>query len=214
MDDQEIIKHFNILYYVASSQTWKNTRWMGVLLQKYPTDLWNYQEMLYEIRPDLIIETGTLFGGSAYYMAHLCDMLGNGKIITIDNNSYGDDFDTTRPFHQRIKYLLGSSTDPEIIAQLEKSITPDMKVMVILDSDHRKDHVLSEMKLYSKFVTKNSYLIVEDSNINGHPVYSTFGPGPMEAIDEFLLTNNEFIIDVTREKFMLTTNPKGYLKKV
>jgi cephalosporin hydroxylase len=70
------------------------------------------------------------------------------------------------------------------------------------------------MNLYNKFVTKNSYLIVEDSSINGHPVYRDFGPGPMEAIDEFLLTNREFIIDYSREKYMLTTNPKGYLKKL
>ena len=70
------------------------------------------------------------------------------------------------------------------------------------------------MKLYSKFVTKDSYLIVEDSNINNHPVFPEYGPGPMEAIDEFMLINKDFEIDLFREKFMMTFNPRGYLKKI
>jgi cephalosporin hydroxylase len=147
-------------------------------------------------------------------MDHLCDILGNGKIITIDNNEYTDDFDKIRPFHSRIKYLLGSSTDSEIIKIVEANINSNMKILVILDSNHSKDHVLKELKLYNKFVTKDSYLIVEDSSINGHPLYPNYGPGPMEAIDEFLLTNYDFIIDSSKEKFMLTTNSRGYLKKI
>ena len=212
--EQEIINDFNMVYYVNNDQTWKNTNWMGVSLQKFPTDLWIYQEILYEVRPDLIIETGTLYGGSAYYMAHLCDVLGNGRIITIDNNAYGDNIKTARPFHQRISYVFGSSTDPEIVKRVKDSINPNMRVLVVLDSDHSKSHVLNEMNIYNKFVTKDSYLIVEDSNINGHPVVVGFGPGPYEAIDEFLSTNTEFIADRSKEKFMLTSNPKGYLKKI
>lgn len=86
--------------------------------------------------------------------------------------------------------------------------------MVILDSDHKKVHVLNELKIYSKFVSKGSYLIVEDSNINGHPVLPNFGLSPMEAIKDFLKENKNFIIDKTKEKFFLTFNPNGYLKRI
>jgi cephalosporin hydroxylase len=85
--------------------------------------------------------------------------------------------------------------------------------MVILDSDHHKDHVLRELEIYSKFVTNGSYIIVEDTNINGHPVRPKFGPGPTEAVKEFLKGSRDFVIDKSREKFFLTFNPNGYLKK-
>jgi cephalosporin hydroxylase len=88
--------------------------------------------------------------------------------------------------------------------------------MVILDSDHSKDHVAKELELYHGFVTNGSYLVVEDSNLNGHPVYSGFGqgPGPMEALQEFLPKHPEFEIDKSKEKFLMSFNPNGYLKKV
>ena len=86
--------------------------------------------------------------------------------------------------------------------------------MVILDSDHGKDHVLNELRTYSPFVTKGSYLIVEDTNINGHPVLHDFGPGPMEAVEDFLKENQNFTVDKSKEKFYLTFNPKGYLRKI
>ena len=100
------------------------------------------------------------------------------------------------------------------MAQVGKLISDKDKVMVILDSDHHKEHVLNELRIYGKFVTKESYIIVEDTNINGHPVYPDFGPGPMEAVEEFLRENKNFVIDKTREKFYLTFNPRGYLKKI
>lgn len=217
MNRQETIDNFHDLYFNTQT-TWKNTSWMGIKVQKIPTDLFIYQEILYEVKPDLIIETGTLNGGSAYYLAHICDILGNGKIVTVDIIP-----NVNRPTHSRIQYILGSSVSPEAVEEIENIlklgdevkniISSDMKVLVILDSDHSKDHVLKELNLYSKFVTKGSYLIVEDSCVNGHPLYPDFGPGPMEAIDEFMINNTEFEIDKSREKFMLTFNPNGYLKR-
>jgi cephalosporin hydroxylase len=139
-------------------------------------------------------------------------MVGNGKIVTIDIDEMEG-----RPQHQRIEYLLGSSVSVEIVGQVRKIIHEsgnNTRIMVILDSDHHKEHVLKELRIYNTFVTKGSYLIVEDTNINGHPVAPQFGPGPMEATEEFLKENQDFIIDKTKEKFYLTFNPGGYLKKI
>ena len=117
------------------------------------------------------------------------------------------------PQHTLIEYMTGSSTDPKIIAQLKEK-TKGKTVMVILDSDHKKSHVLEELNLYRELVSPGQYLIVEDSNINGNPTNLEHGPGPMEAILEFLPQNPSFVVDKDRERFMMTLNPNGYLKKI
>ena len=205
---KNIINQFHVLYYNSLSQTWNNTYWMGIPVLKCPLDLWIYQEIIFKTRPDIIIECGTAKGGSALYLASVCDLVNNGRVITVDIEDNKD-----KPKHKRITYLLGSSISKQIIEKIKK-LVGNKKIMVILDSDHSKQHVLSELKIYSKFVTKESYLIVEDTNINNHPVLSNFGPGPMEALKEFLKENKNFIIDKEKEKFYLTFNPKGYLKKI
>jgi cephalosporin hydroxylase len=86
-------------------------------------------------------------------------------------------------------------------------------VLVILDSDHSREHVLDELRLYAGLVTPGSYLVVEDTNVNGHPVFAEHGPGPMEALEAFLAETDEFEVDATREKFFLTFNPRGFLRK-
>ena len=88
------------------------------------------------------------------------------------------------------------------------------RVLVTLDSDHSKNHVLDELRIYSPLVSKGSYLIVEDSNINNHPVYPSFGPGPMEALREFIKGNNDFAIDERNEKHLMAFNPKGLLRRI
>ncbi len=203
-----IINDFHKLYYNLQNQTWMNTYWLGVITQKCPLDLWIYQEIIFKVKPDLIIETGTAKGGCALFLASLCDLINRGEVITIDISE-----DKERPHHPRIKYILGSSLSKEVIKKIEK-YTKDKKILVILDSNHRKEHVLKEMEFYGRLVSKNSYLIVEDTNINGHPVFSGFGPGPWEAVEEFLKKNKDFIINREREKFLLTFNPRGYLKKI
>lgn len=201
-----LVSNFNKFYY--DSLVWKKTFWLGIPVKKCPLDLWVYSEILHEIKPDVLIETGTADGGSALFLAHVCDSVGKGKIITIDTVK------KIRPKHRRIKYLTGSSVSDEIVKKVKSLIRDKDKVVVILDSDHGKNHVLKELEIYNKFVTKGSYLIVEDTNLNGHPVFPGFGPGPMEAIDEFLSSNKDFSIDRRREKFYLTFNPRGVLRKV
>jgi cephalosporin hydroxylase len=88
------------------------------------------------------------------------------------------------------------------------------RVLVVLDSDHSRDHVLAELRAYAPLVTPGSYLVVEDTNVNGHPVYEAFGPGPMEAVQDFLKERDDFEVDRSREKFLLTFNPGGWLRKL
>uniref|UniRef100_A0A7C4U6Z2 Cephalosporin hydroxylase n=1 Tax=candidate division WOR-3 bacterium TaxID=2052148 RepID=A0A7C4U6Z2_UNCW3 len=209
--EKNIVNLFHRLYYDSYlfNSTWKKTFWLGVPILKCPLDLWNYQEIIFETKPDLIIETGTAEGGSAFFLASLCDLIKNGNIISIDIIK-----NEKRPKHKRIKYLNGSSISDEIVNKVKNEVKKYNKVMVILDSDHHKEHVYKELKIYSEFVSKGCYLIVEDTNINGHPVFPDFGPGPMEAVMQFLKENKNFVIDKNREKFLLTFNPMGYLLRI
>jgi len=208
--DQETIDRFHRLYYDSAVMglTWNDTKWMGTPVLKYTGDLWLYQEILYDLKPDLVIETGTAAGGSAAYMASLMDLIGKGKIVSIDIEARAD-----RPRHPRITYITGSSTAPEIVNRVRELARGVPAVMVILDSDHSAAHVSEELQRYKEFVTRGSYVVVEDSNINGHPVAPESGPGPMEAIDDFLKNEKEFTFDETKKKFLLSFNPRGYLKR-
>lgn len=206
--EKSIIQAFHRLYYKHKEQTWKNMSWLGIPLMKCPLDLWIYQEILCTVQPDVIVETGTWKGGSSLFLAGICDLLGRGRVITIDCC-----YQINRPVHARITYLTGSSVSREMFESVKTTIQLSDKVMVILDSDHHKDHVAQELKLYSQLVTPGSYLIVEDTNLNGNPVEPDFGPGPREAVEEFLQMDETYSIDQSCEKFLITASPSGYLKK-
>jgi cephalosporin hydroxylase len=209
-DELDIVKNFHRLYYDTwhhSRQQTINSSWFGHNAVKCPLDLWIYQEILFENKPDFIVETGTYQGGSAMFLATMLELLGKGKVITIDISQ-----SENRPRHPRIIYLTGSSTDRDLFDRV-RGVVEGASVMVILDSDHSKQHVLDELNLYSQIVTPSQYLIVEDTNINGNPVYDDFGPGPFEAVEEFLNDNPSFVVDENRERFMLTMNPGGYLRR-
>lgn len=203
---RRVIDEFHRLYY--DSSVWMHTYWLGVLAQKCPLDLWVYQEILHESRPDLIVETGTYAGGSALYLASVCDLLGVGRVLSIDVEARDD-----RPRHARITYLTGSSIDPAIVAEVRRRIDPAERVMVILDSDHSQAHVEAELAAYAPLVTVGSYLVVEDTNVNGHPVLPAFGPGPMEAVRGFVAAHPEFTVDRGREKLLMGFNPGGWLRR-
>src|SRR5271157_349880 len=204
-----LVDLFHVLYYTSTYTTWANTYWLGTKVYKNPCDLWIYQEVIFEIKPDIIIECGTQEGGSAFYFASLCDLVGNGLVITIDIRDHEN-----RPTHERITYLLGSSTDREIVEQVRELSKNASKILVVLDSDHSMKHVSAELTIYSELVTVGSYIVVEDSDINGHPVDPRFGPGPMEAINQFLNAHKNFTVDSSKEKHFLTFNPRGFLKKI
>lgn len=205
--ERHVVDRFHRLYYHSTDRTWKDTYYRGVTIWKCPLDLWLYQEMLHDLRPDLIVETGTAFGGSAYYLADLCDTLGTGRVVTIDIQAQPG-----RPQHDRLSYVTASSIDPAVLTQVRAAATGT--TLVILDSDHREPHVLAELRAYADLVSVGSYLVVEDTNVNGHPAYPEFGPGPMEAVEAFLAEDDRFVIDAGKEKFFMTFNPRGYLRKI
>lgn len=205
-----VVDRFHEMYFDAGvlGQTWADTYWFGVPIQKCPMDLWNYQELVFRLKPDLVVECGTASGGSAYYLASLLDLIGHGEVVTVDVAA-----DPRRPTHRRITYLEGSSVDPGIVSQIKSRADGKAKVLVILDSDHRKAHVLQEIRAYGPMVTSGSYMVVEDTNLNGHPVDPRYGEGPMEAVEEFLKGSREFSRDKTQERFLLTFFPSGWLRK-
>jgi cephalosporin hydroxylase len=209
---QNIIDDFHRVYY--ESLVWDNNRWLGVRCQQNPNDAWIHQEIISDVKPDFIIETGTLNGGSAALWATILQQVNpEGRIITIDIKDNATEARKLPIVKQYVDFMIGSSTDSAIVAKVKKRVE-GRKVLVILDSNHTKNHVLAEMKAYSPLVSVGSYLIVQDTNVNGHPVLPNFGPGPMEAVQEFLASNEHFKSDVNAERLMLTLHPKGYLKRL
>jgi cephalosporin hydroxylase len=185
------------------------TRFLGIQTLKYPTDLWTYQEIVTDTLPDVIIETGTWHGGSALFLATVCEALGHGRVITIDTEP-GEPL----PDHPRITYLRGSSIDPTVVTAMREQVREAQRVMVILDSDHSCEHVLAELAVYSDMVTVGGYLIVEDTNVNGRPVLPDHGSGPGEAVEDFLRRDARYTVESDRERLLITANPGGFLRRV
>jgi len=209
---ERVVTEFFRLYHGRGIQ--RQTFWNGVQIQQTPTDMWMVQEIISELEPDFLIETGTLRGGSALYYATVLQGLDSAaKIITVDIEDQIDRALEFPVFRSRVIPLVGDSVGPETIQRIA-DLVQDRPALVLLDSDHHKDHVLKEMRLYSRFVPVGGYMIVFDTDLNGHPVTPEFGPGPMEAVEEFLRTDDRFVSDSSREKFLLTMCAKGYLKRI
>jgi cephalosporin hydroxylase len=209
-DDLAVVDRFHQLYYRERVEGRRTVllSWLGYPLYKCPFDLWTYQEIIADTRPEVIVECGTRYGGGALFMAALFDLLGAGQVISIDIDTSID-----RPAHRRITYLTGSTIDPELFERV-RAMTAGRKTMVILDSDHSAAHVAKELELYPDLVSPGYYLIVDDTNVNGHPAVPDHGPGPMEALVPFLEARPDFQADPARERFMLSLNPKGFVRRV
>lgn len=207
--NKALIDRFHKLVYELDLQS--QVTWMGRNIVKWPADMIVAQEILWQTRPDLIIETGVYHGASALFYAQMMDLIGiDGKVVSIDI-AYDPGFDY--PKHPKVEFLLGaSSLDPAVVAAVRKE-AHGRRTMVVLDSNHSCDHVLQEMRVYGKLVSAGCYMIVEDSNVNGYPAMPLHGPGPMEAIKAFQPTNNGFDVDRSREKFLVTFHPSGFLRK-
>jgi cephalosporin hydroxylase len=205
--DQELLDKFHLAYY--NSRIYTTTTWRGHNVQKFSTDLINYQEIIFDTRPDVIIECGTAEGGSAVFFGDMLHLLGHGRVFSIDNAA------RATPEHPNVVYLEADSGDDNSSAVIELTYArlAHHKIMVVLDSAHDKPHVLRELDVWAPFVTPGCYLVVEDTNLNGHPVPGWDAGGPMEALEEWLPNHPEFEIDKSREKFLLTTQPNGFLRR-
>jgi cephalosporin hydroxylase len=184
--------------------------WMGRVIWKNPLDCWVYQEILYETKPEVIVEIGVAHGGHALYLAHLLDLLGTrrGQVIGID-------IDLSRAAglrHPRVRLIEGNCVDSKTVEQVQRACRK-RKTMVIADCDHSKSHVLHELAIYSSLVSVGCYYIVEDGicDVMGwDPV-----PGPRAACEEFLEENKHFTNDAwLREKYLITYNFGGYLRRI
>jgi cephalosporin hydroxylase len=186
----------------------KQTTYFGVGAQKSPFDAWIYQEIMYETKPDVIIEIGTARGGGTLFLAHLCDLLGKGRIIGVDL-SHRNVPETVKQ-HPRITLIEGDAC--QNFEHIKKMTCKDDRVLIIEDSSHTYENTLNILRLYSILVKPGDYFIVEDG-ICRHGLEVGPDPGPYEAIETFVMENKQFEIDRSREHFFITWNPKGYLRR-
>lgn len=201
-----------------------NFTWMGRPIIQFPQDIMAMQEIIWEVKPDLIIETGIAHGGSLILYASMLELLGgDGEIlgIDVDIRQHNRVEIESHSMFKRITMIEGSSIDEKIAQQVYDFAEGKNTVLVLLDSNHTHDHVLKELQLYSSLVTKNSYLVVFDTLIEDMPDNlfqdRPWGKGnnPKTAVWEFLKTNKRFEIDKNIEaKLLITVAPDGYLKCV
>lgn len=185
-------------------------KWLGHPIVKSPFDCWIYQEIISEVKPDIVLELGVLFGGGTRFFASILDLVGHGQLIGVDVS-----LDKIKGFsHPRVTLIEGSSTSSDTFERIKKLIT-GKKLLVIADSDHEKRHVRKEIELYAPFVPVGSYFVVEDSvnDVMGH--HPVPNEGPQAAAKDYLVSNGEFIADTRwAERYILSLNPYGYLRRV
>lgn len=200
-----------------------NFTWLGRPIIQYPQDIIAIQEIIYQVQPDLIIETGIAHGGSLILHASICELIGKGEVlgIDIDIREHNKAEIVKHTMSKRISMIQGSSVAPEIAKQAAEIAKGKEKVLVILDSNHTHEHVLQEIMLYSPLVTKGSYLLVFDTVVEDLPddIYNDrpwgIGDNPKTAVWEFLKHNDQFEIDKTMDnKLLISVAPQGYLKRI
>ena len=199
--------------------------WFGVPIIQMPADIMATQEVIFKTKPDIIIETGVARGGSVIFLAAIQKLLGDGIVIgvDIDIRQHNRQSIENSLFSERIKLIEGPSTSPSTLELISSYIKRDSKVMVILDSDHSRQHVLDECLAYSKFVTAGNYLVVADTLMGFYDqktapkdrsMHWFAGNEPLSAIKDFFDLNSDFIVDQEiNGKLILSSSPRGYLKK-
>lgn len=198
-------KKFNRSTYHTRFLNKKNPfpKWMGTEILKYPNDLFLYQELLFNNKPDFLVEVGTYKGGSALFFANVFDMIGKGCVISVDKDNLNP------PEHPRIKYINGRATDKGILDKV-KEIIGDKTVMVSLDGNHHRTHVKRQLRKYCNMVTQGQYLVVEDTV----PHSKAESPGPKEAVEWFVKNNKKFKQENLGDRFYFSQNPEGWLRRI
>lgn len=201
-----------------------NFSWLGRPVIQFPQDIVVIQELIWSIKPDLIIETGIAHGGSLILSASILELIGgSGRVVGVDidiRKHNRKEIEDHRMF-KRITLIEGSSTDDAVIKKVARIANGKKKVLVFLDSNHIHDHVLEELKIYHSFVTRGSYLVVFDTIVEDMPKGTVKnrpwdkGNSPKTAVWEFLKNNKNFVIDPTIEdKLVITCAPSGFLKRI
>jgi cephalosporin hydroxylase len=206
-----------------------NFSWMGRPIIQYPQDIIAVQELIWDVKPDLIIETGVAHGGSAVFFASLLELnaLSGGPknaevwCVEIDLRSHNREALVAHPMYPRLKIFDGSSVDEKIATVIAEKAAKCQRVMVVLDSNHTHDHVLGELNLYAPLVSVGSYCVVFDTVIEDLEgvefVDRPWGKGdnPKTAVAEFLKTNSDFVVDhAIDERLLISVAPGGYLRRV
>lgn len=207
------------------NQEWVNS-WFGVSMLQYPNDLVTYQQILAEVRPDLVIETGTYTGGLTLYLSSLLDYINpDGKIISVDidtkpalENFANLEIHDSGRLVDRIQLIEASSTDPKTLETIRGQIRDDSKVLIILDSLHTRENVARELEMYAPLVSKDSYLIVNDTHLDrwypeSGPENAPYG-GAGRAVADFVANDQRFQVDRSRDRFLVSCAPGGFLKRV
>lgn len=199
------------LVYHLNDVVFDDCRWMGVKTLKNPLDAWVYQEILHETRPEAIVELGSMHGGSTLFFAHLLDLLGGeGRVISVDAVR-----DTYAVEHERIDVVTGYTTEPDVLERV-RSLCEGRRTMAIHDASHRAPVVLEDLRAYGPLVSRGCYLIVEDGVVDVLPARKLRGeaePGPLGAIERFLAEAPEFEVDRSRERYLATFAPNGFLRR-
>lgn len=210
------VKAYAHWYGFAPRELWQTMRWRGIPALKTPSDMWIYQELITRLRPGLVVELGTKYGGTALFMADLMEALGCGKVITIDPVEQDD-----RPKHPRLLYLLADAREPFAVdfvdehrRLLEGHLPPEWvrkPTIVIEDADHTYETSAKLLEMYSPFVTPGSYYVVEDTGLGYYDEEPL--PGVARAVLEFINSHPEFTVDWECERFGHTVSHGGFLRK-
>jgi len=221
--DQDIKRLAHELFLKSTEYNYSyNFTWLGRPIIQYPQDMIAVQEIIWQVQPDLIVETGIAHGGSLIFSASLLELLGgDGTVvgIDIDIRQHNRTAIEQHPLYKRITMIQGSSVDEGIVEEVRRVAQGRQRVLVILDSNHTHDHVSQELMLYSPLVTNGSYVIVFDTVVDEMPEGSFpdrpwgIGNNPKTAVQEFLRQNDRFEIDKSIvDKLLITVAPDGYLK--
>jgi cephalosporin hydroxylase len=208
-----IAEQYHNWYY--SSGIWQKTTFAGIPALKSVSDMWNYQEILTELKPSLVIEFGTHEGGSTLFFAEVLRFVAPRACVLSVDIDHSRVAERVRE-NDRIELLESDTTHPRVSEKIRvlRAAKPGL-AFIILDSDHSKDHVFAEMVQLRAVTLPGDYLVVEDSNINGHPVLPDWGPGPFEALQEYFSRYpDDYVRDLAREeKFGFTFAPQGFLRR-
>lgn len=201
-----------------------NFTWMGRPIIAFPQDMIAMQEIIWTVKPDLIIEAGIAHGGSIIYYASLLELIGKeGMVlgIDIDIRQHNRDLIEGHPMFKRIQMIESSSVSQEVADQVYKIAKDKKRIMVCLDSNHTHEHVLKELELYAHLTSVGSYCVVFDTVVDDMPVdffpNRPWGPenNPKTAVNEFLGKHSEFVADQEMDnKLLISVAPGGYLKRV